>query len=269
MARSMVSGPAGGRGLAAAAVAALLLSGASRAESTSTADPRVTCFRVDSLATGAAPAERFDAEQIALLEKLNRRDRRHLPRAERPVVPCTWGRPELDYAPLPAAYDWAGQFEKALVVDQEWQVFGGYERGRLVRWGPISSGRRSMRTPSGLFHLNWRSQGRHSTVDPDWYLEWYFNFQNLRGLSFHQYALPGRPASHACVRLLERDARWLYAWGEEWRLDATGRKVLETGTPVLIVGHFDFGAAPPWLDPARLERGIELPPGPAGKAPGR
>jgi hypothetical protein len=78
-------------------------------------------------------------------------------------------------------------------------------------------------------------------------MQWYFNFANRRGLSFHAYALPGRPASHACLRLLERDARWLYNWGEQWRLDPRAHTVTETGTPLRIDGAYDFAAPPPWL----------------------
>jgi hypothetical protein len=77
-------------------------------------------------------------------------------------------------------------------------------------------------------------------------MPWYFNFQNQRGLSLHEYALPGLPASHACVRLLERDARWLYDWGGGWTLDERGWTVLEHGTPLLIVGCYDFDRPPPW-----------------------
>ena len=57
-----------------------------------------------------------------------------------------------------------------------------------------------------------------------------------RGLSIHQYALPGRPASHACVRMLERDAQWLFESGETWTLDDRGWNVLDHGTPVPVVG---------------------------------
>ena len=116
-----------------------------------------------------------------------------------------------------------------------------------------------MAMPAGLFHLNWRSRGRHTTVDPDWYMPWYFNFENDRGLSFHQYTLPGRPASHACVRLLERDAKWLFDWGETWTLDDRGWNVLEPGTPVLIVGCYDFSSPPPWRSTGWLSSGIVLP----------
>jgi hypothetical protein len=52
--------------------------------------------------------------------------------------------------------------------------------------------------------------------------------------------------------------------GEEWRLDPSGRQIVERGTPVLIVGDYDFTADPPWVSLERLSRGIALPPGPAG-----
>jgi hypothetical protein len=165
----------------------------------------------------------------------------------------------MTYSPFPAQYQWAADRPKLLVVDQRVQAFAAYEHGTLVRWGPVSTGRQAMHTPAGLFHLNWRSRGRHSTVDPDWYMEWYYNFENRRGLSFHQYALPGRPASHACVRLLERDARWIYEWGESWTLDARGWTVLDRGTPVLILGCYDFGASPPWRSLSWLATGVRLP----------
>jgi hypothetical protein len=207
--------------------------------------------------TGALRA-RFDAAQLALLEKLNRRDLEHLAGARELIVPERWDFDELAYAPLPAEWDWAVSYRTALVVDQAAQVFGAYEHGRLVRWGPVSSGDARHPTPPGLFHLNWRSTGRHSTVDADWYMPWYFNFENRRGLSMHQFVLPGRPASHACIRMLERDARWLYGWGEQWSLAPDGT-IAAPGTPLLVVGTYDFHAPPPWLSPEWAERGTALP----------
>ena len=79
------------------------------------------------------------------------------------------------------------------------------------------------------------------------------------GLAFHAYALPGGPASHACVRLLERDARWLFGWGEGWALDERGWNVIDAGTPVWIVGQYNFGAPPPWRSLQWLSTGIQLP----------
>lgn len=210
--------------------------------------------------TGGEKALRgmFNPEQLALLEKLNRRDIKHLARAKTLIVPAEWLPDELLYSPLPLTWDWAAAQPKLLVVDQPSQVFGAYEAGRLVRWGPVSSGRQSRPTPNGLFHLNWRSKGRHSTDNADWYMPWYFNFDHRRGLAFHQLDLPGLPVSHACVRLLERDAQWLYQWGQGWTLDDRRRAILVPGTPVLIRGEYDFAAAPPWLTLDALAAGIEL-----------
>jgi hypothetical protein len=202
---------------------------------------------------------RFTSEQVATLEILNRADVRSLSRLDAVVVPAEWYADVLRYSPFPRRYEWAAAMLQLIVVDQPSQAFAAYEFGNLVRWGPISSGREAMPTPAGLFHLSWRSRGRHSTVNPDWYMTWYFNFENDRGLSFHQYALPGLPASHACIRVLERDARWLYNWGETWTLDERGWVVLDPGTPVLIAGCYDFTNPPPWRSHEWLSSGIALP----------
>jgi hypothetical protein len=115
-------------------------------------------------------------------------------------------------------------------------------------------------TPPGVLFLNWRSAGRASTVNPDWFMRWYFNFHNTRGLSLHQHPLPGYPASYACVRLLERDAMWLFEWGESWTVDAQGREVIRRGTPVVIAGEYDFDRPPPWRSIDWLAHGItDLP----------
>jgi len=196
---------------------------------------------------------------LPLLEKLNRADAAHLGRLGVLVVPDEPLADELLASPLPLAWGWAANLPKAIVVDQPAQVFGAYECGRLVRWGPVSSGRERRPTPAGLFHLNWRSPGRASTEDPTWYMTWYFNFDDRRGLALHQLELPGRPASHACVRLLERDARWIYGWGERRRLDPERRRVLAPGTTVLVRGAYGFGAPPPWRSLEWLAHGVDLP----------
>jgi hypothetical protein len=194
-------------------------------------------------------SSRYSSRQIRLLEKLNRVDAERLPRLDSMVVPDRWDADEAEYSPLPRQVQELAEHGKALVVHQPLQVFGAYEGGRLVRWGPVSTGRREHPTPAGRFYLTWKSRGRYSTVNPEWYLPWYFNFHNERGLSFHQYALPGEPASHACVRLLERDARWIFEWGEGWTLDERGWEVLEEGTPVWILGEYGYDRPPPWLRP--------------------
>ena len=201
--------------------------------------------------------ERFTAEQLALLEKLNRADAKSLEGLPQIVLPESWDGDELYYSPLPVAYSAAASNEKLLVVHFPGQVFGGYAPGRLVRWGPVSSGKAISPTSSGSYHLNWRSAGRASTVNPDWFMRWYFNFGNEEGLAFHEYELPGLPASHGCIRLLQRDAMWLHEWGDGWRLNTAGQ-VVSPGTPVSIQGSYDFNAPPPWRSLEWLKHEIVL-----------
>ena len=206
-----------------------------------------------ALLAAATPAD------VALLEKLNRADEAHLDRLRAVVVPLSWTDDDLAYTVLPRRYAAAHASPKFLVVHLPGQLFGAYEFGTLVRWGPISSGGRGSPTSPGHFNLNWRSTGRSSTVNPDWFMRWYFNFGNREGLAFHAYSLPGYPASHGCIRLLDRDARWLYDWGASWVVDSQMR-LLASGTPVFIVGSYDFEAPPPWRSNDWLSRDLELPP---------
>ncbi|HYT73193.1 MAG TPA: L,D-transpeptidase [Vicinamibacterales bacterium] len=208
-------------------------------------------------------SQRFTPAQIDILEMLNRRDRAHLVRPDPPVpgivVPETWRDDPLVYSPFPPAWAAAEQYPKIIVVHQAAQAFAAYAAGTLVRWGPVSSGRKDTPTPEGSFNLTWRARKRHSTDNADWLLEWYFNFVNERGVSFHLFELPGYPASHACVRLLLRDAQWLYGWGEPWGLDDSRREVMAPGTPVIILGSYPFGRPGPWLSLDALGVPLALP----------
>jgi len=62
------------------------------------------------------------------------------------------------------------------------------------------------------------------------------------------------------VRLLERHARWIYQWGDGWTLDNRGWEVLGEGTPVWIVGVYDYEAPAPWRNPGRPHPPVELEP---------
>ena len=202
---------------------------------------------------------RFSESQLALLEKLNRADVGHLEQLRALVVPESWREDELSYSVLPTRYASSAAWPTFVVVYLPGQLFGAYEFGSLVRWGPVSSGNRNNPTSAGTFALNWRSTGRASTFDPDWFMRWYFNFGNREGLAFHAYSLPGSPASHGCIRLLERDAQWLFEWGQTWTLDSTATRVLTPGTRVEIIGRYDFDAEPPWRSLEGLSTTVELP----------
>ena len=56
-----------------------------------------------------------------------------------------------------------------------------------------------------------------------------------------------------------RRSHLLFEWGEAWVLDPSATQVMRPGTPVLIVGAYDFNAAPPWRSPIWLSQRVELP----------
>jgi hypothetical protein len=188
------------------------------------------------------PLSRFTSKQRELLEKLNRTDAAHLGRSKRLIVPSRWDLEELAYSPLPRFAERLSNRPQTLIVDLPGQVFGAYEFGALVRWGPVSSGGLGNSTPPGRYHLNWNARVRISSVNSSWIMPWYFNFDTAIGYGFHEYSLPGRPASHGCIRLLASDAKWLFHWGR-------------SGTPVIVRGHYDFKNPRPWMDPAWWSRG--------------
>lgn len=195
------------------------------------------------------PSEQFgrmsalDSVESQVIYKLNRIDAAHA-RKRNLVVPDSIGS-ELDYAPLPATVPALATVPQFIAVSRRVQAFGAYEFGRLVRWGPTSTGKAATPTDSGLFFTNWKSRTTISTDDPSWILDWYVNFIALKGVAFHQYELPGRPASHGCVRLLEVDARWVYDWAEQWT-PGRGSQVKAYGTPVLVFGDYEYSRSAPW-----------------------
>lgn len=194
----------------------------------------------------AAYLKTLNPTQLGLLEKLNRADRKHIWRLPVIIGLNNWPSDEMAISPMPAEWPEMKDQPKALRVDLRQQAFGAYESGKLVYWGPVNSGVRSTPTPVGDYHLNWRSTRHVSSDNPKWILPWYFNFENKQGRAFHAYDMPGQPASHSCVRLLMRDARWVHDWGQAWQLAAGGREVATPGTPVRIEGEFDFVGTPPW-----------------------
>ena len=156
---------------------------------------------------------------------LNRIDLDHLRQGATLVVPES-PVSLAAIAPFPKQlWEDASMPGRILIVSRRIQAFAAYEAGALVRWGGVSTGRRETPTPEGLFATNWRSKLRKSSDNPAWLLPWYFNFINSSGVSFHQFDLPGYPASHACVRLLEADAKWIYEWAESWVLADEGRRI--------------------------------------------
>ena len=109
------------------------------------AEPASAALTIEPLPKAVAElASRFTPEQIEILEKLNRRDREHFVRTDPPVpglvVPSVWDTDPLAYSPYPLEWAATAAIPKYIVVHQPGQSFGAYEFGRLVRWGPVSTG---------------------------------------------------------------------------------------------------------------------------------
>ena len=246
--------------LAAAAVAAIAATGgcgtreeeppAPQAPAPPAPQPAAPTLRFDRFPLTSAGdlftlVDRFGGEGFQTILRLNRIDASHAWQGDTLII--VEPMPSLDVlAPFPARVEALRQVPKALLVSIRVQAWAAYAFGRRQRWGPTSTGKPETPTCADLYYTNWKSRERRSTDNPDWLLRWVFNFENQSGCSFHVYDLPGRPASHSCVRLLDEDAQWIYHWADQWVLTGDEAIILRHGTPVVIFGEYDFDAPPPW-----------------------
>ncbi len=184
-------------------------------------------------------------ENLDTVLSLNRIDQKHFQKGQTIVYPSRYDDP-FSLSSFPRNVPELVQVPKIILVDQRVQEFAVYENGSLIRFGAVSTGKKSTQTPSMLYHTNWKGRLVTSTVDDEWIMPWYFNLANFDGVSMHQYDLPGYPASHSCVRLSEKDAMWMYDWADQWVLSKDKNTIIKNGTPVLIFGSYDYNATAPW-----------------------
>lgn len=187
----------------------------------------------------------FTKEQQYTIAALNRIDTDHINKRDTLIVPNEFKNVFIDYSPFPSLLQNVEQVPKLIIFSYPIQAYGVYEKGVLVKWGPTNMGKQSAQTPRGLFFTNWKGRKVKSTVDDEWILNWNFNIHNTEGVGWHQYALPGYPASHSCLRLLDADAQWLYNWADQWVL-ADKKTVKVKGTPVIVFGDYTFGVKGVW-----------------------
>ncbi|MGC4104113.1 L,D-transpeptidase [Ferruginibacter sp.] len=193
---------------------------------------------------------------VNIAEAVNRMDSSHLAKADSILVPGDLGGDIEFYLPFPLAVPSLKNIDKILVFSYPAQSFAAYEAGELVYAGPTNMGRKSDPTPPGLYYTNWKAEETTSTFNDEWNLRWNFNIENKLGIGFHQYELPGYPASHSCLRLTEKDARFLYSWADQWILK--NDSLLAKGTPVIVFGQYDFAAAKPWLQLAADPHALDI-----------
>lgn len=190
---------------------------------------------------------KFSNSEITTIVSLNRIDKNTLLRADTLIVPDVLDDDFLAYSPFPYTVKNLFEVSKIAIFSYPIQAYGLYEYGELIKWGPSSLGLEDSKTPTGLFFTNWKGEEVKSTVDDEWILRWNFNIENKKGVGWHQYELPGYPASHSCMRLLKNDAKWMYDWAEQWILNDV-YALQAKGTPVIIYGWYNFDSQAPWLE---------------------
>lgn len=187
----------------------------------------------------------YDAREQQIILALNRIDFNNLQKVDSLLIPDSIWDDFISYTPFPKKVQILDSVDKCIFFSYPLQAFAVYEKGWLMRWGPSSMGSKRHPTPTGLSFANWKKKTHISTVDDEWLLRWNVNIYNHKGIGWHQYNMPGYPASHSCLRLLEADARWLYTWVDNWILQDDDT-IRAQGTPVLVSGHYNFDTPAPW-----------------------
>lgn len=186
-----------------------------------------------------------ERERYAILA-LNRLDSKSKWNSDTLVVPAKIDTTLMAYSPFPMQLDVLSDVKKFVVFSYPIQAYAVYSNGALVKWGPTSMGKKTAQTTRGLMFANWKKKLAISTVKSEWKLPYNFNIHNTGGIGWHQYDLPGYPASHSCLRLLMNDAKWLYNYADTWILNPGGATKKANGTPVIVFGDYPWGKRKPW-----------------------
>ncbi len=199
-----------------------------------------------------------------VLTTLNRKEIRFFRPKQPIVVPDTFVEDLRAYSVFPLEYPGAREIPKIIVVSNVYQAYACYEWGKLVRFAAANTGKKSTPTFPGRYSLQWKEKLRRSSFNENWIMPFTWNFHRLTGSAFHQFEMPGYPASHMCIRQFRVDAEWLFNWGEGPKRDSLGKIIPMSGTPVLIIDFYDFVNYPKkWLELTSNQQKIDyLPPEP-------
>lgn len=190
--------------------------------------------------------EKYTVEERYAILALNRLDSKNKRHADTLAVPDKIDTTLMSYSPFPSQLPIIKEVNKMVLFSYPIQAYALYENGNLIKWGPTSMGKKSAQTKRGLMFANWKKELAISTVKSEWKLPYNFNIHNTLGIGWHQYELPGYPASHSCLRLLLDDAKFMYQWADAWILNKGGATVKANGTPVIVFGDYQWGGKKPW-----------------------
>lgn len=192
-----------------------------------------------------------------IVAAVNRTDYRHLVNMDSIIVPNDLSKTVENYLPFPLQVPYLKDIDKIVYFSYPSQAFAAYEYGELVYTGQTNMGRKADPTPQKLYFTNWKAEETTSTFNDEWELRWNFNIENKEGIGWHQYELPGYPASHSCLRMTEQDAKFMYEWADQWKLKGTDN-VLAKGIPVIVFGTYNFDGPKPWLQLAANPKALEI-----------
>ena len=205
--------------------------------------------------------KKFTEEEQYTILALNRLDSKNKWRADTLAIPDKIDHTLMLYSPFPTQLEVLKEVKKMVFFSYPIQAYALYENGKLIKWGPTSMGKKAAQTKRGLMFANWKKELAISTVNSSWKLPFNFNIHNTLGIGWHQYDLPGYPASHSCLRLLMNDAKFMYNWADQWILNKGGATVKANGTPVIVFGDYQWGGKKPWknliLDPKSNDISVE------------
>lgn len=178
---------------------------------------------------------------------LNRKETKYLRIGDTIVIPDTIINDKKAYSCFPHYFPEAKDLEKLIIVSNEYQSYACYEEGELVRFAACNTGKEKTPTFPGRYALVWKDKKRRSSLDSTWIMPFTFNFHRYAGNAFHQFEMPGYPASHSCIRQFLSDAEWLFNWGKGVTVK-DGEQIWLSGTPVIILGVPDYSLrkSGPW-----------------------
>jgi len=191
---------------------------------------------------------------------LNRRDTRFLRIGDTVVIPDTVMEDLRAYSVFPQYYEGAKDIPKLIMVSNALQCYACYENGELVRFAAANTGTERKPTFPGRYAINWKHPRRISSLDSTWIMPFTVNFHLYAGSAAHEFEMPGRPVSHSCVRQFLSDAKWLFNWVDQGKVNPETKRIIQfTGTPLIIIDVFDFSRPKggPWLE-LLSNRDIEL-----------
>lgn len=143
-----------------------------------------------------------------VVARFNRVSPKALMPGMRLLIPSDLGKARQEYCPLPKKLEQ----NVRLLIDLDEQAIGVYGDRELLEWYPISSGKQWYRTPVGSFVVLQKEKDYYSRTypEPNGGAPMPYAMRFYRGYWIHGGQLPGKPASHGCIRLMEEDAKELF-----------------------------------------------------------